>query len=137
MLAAVADNPDVVVTLQRWTSAGSGALIYVVTHNGVEVTRKFSADPTDLAKLVDHFAATRSRHADDLLSDEAAADAVARRGGPGPKWCVKSDCPAQIPIPYASDICAAGDPVESRGRIEFLSVTRRNPVFTVITGGKQ
>jgi len=137
MRAAVPTDPDVIVTLQHWTSATSGALIYVVTHNGIEVTRKFSADPDDLTKLVEHFAATRARHADDVLSDEAATDEVVRRGGPGPKFCVKSDCPSQIPVPYASDICAAGDPIESRGRVEFRTVTQRRPVLNVIPGGKQ
>lgn len=137
MRASVPTNSDVIVTLQHWTAVGSGALIYVVTHNGTEVTRKFSADPTDRANLVAHFAATRAEHADGLLSDEAAADEVVRRGGPSPRYCVRQDCPAQIPVPYASDTCAAGDPVEARGRIEFLSVTQRHPTFTVIAGGKK
>jgi hypothetical protein len=136
-LADVPGKGQVVVTLQHWHAAGPRAL-YVVTHNGVEARRKFTADQRDIASLTAHLAAVREQHADDILSEEAATDEVVRRGGPTAKHCLKADCTATIPIPFAAAHCAAGClPTEDRGRLEFMAVTNRYPPMTVVTGGKK
>ncbi len=135
-VAEVPGVGEVVVTLQHW-QADAGTAVYVTTHNGIEARRKFTDDPRDIASLRDYFTDVRTRHAGDILSEQAATDEVVRRGGPGPRHCPKADCTSTIPIPFAAAHCAAGClPADDRGRVEFLSVTSRRPALTVITGGK-
>jgi hypothetical protein len=136
-LATIAGKGEVVVTLQQWQAAGPKA-VYVVTHNGVEATRKFTDDQRDIDSLQAYIATSRQQHAADVLSDDAAVDEVVRRGGPKPAYCLKGDCPSSLPIPFAAAHCAAGClPPADRGGLEFMSVTSRRPVVTVVTGGKK
>lgn len=136
-LAAVPGKGEAVVTLQHWQTAGPKA-VYVVTHNGAEVSRKFTADPRDIESLAAYINTVRERYAADILSEDAAADEVVRRGGPGPRYCLNAQCPSTLPIPFAAVHCAAGClPADDRGRIEFMSVTQRRAQITVVTGGKQ
>jgi hypothetical protein len=136
-LAKTERHPTAVVTLQRWVApaAKKTACIYVRTENGVEITRHFCTTESDLAHVDLLFDKVRAEFADTILSEDAAGDEVARRGGPKPTWCTKSDCGAIIP--FAASACAMGCPADSVSRVEFLSVSQRRATMTVVTGGKK
>jgi hypothetical protein len=136
-----ATDPDspaqgVIVTLQRWRSTTSKSEIYVRVHNGVEYDRRF-ADTDLLRNRVDEsFANARRDFAVELLSDDAAADEVSRRGGPRIQWCTAAgDCGAQIP--FAAAQCADGHAVNHVSAGTYVFGQSRRPAFTVITGGKK
>lgn len=136
-LATVAGHGETVVTLQHWhaPAAQRRRAVYVVCYNGVENSRRVLASTDDLDKLDRHLNAMKREHAGDLLSEDAAADEVARRGGPSPRWCGTQDCGAMIP--FAAQQCANGCPVDSVGRVEFLSATQRRAAITAVTGGRR
>jgi hypothetical protein len=133
---AVAGNPDVIITIQRWDAitAGPRRSMCVITHDGTEAMRRFCTDTEDLDRLDTMLATTRAEHTAGILSEDAAADQIARRGGPGPRWCTHTDCGAMIP--YAAPQCAEGHPVDKVSAVEWLAVTQRAPVLTAITGGR-
>lgn len=130
----VADTPDaedVVVTVQRWAKRGTKpAGIYVVCINGVQANRRVCNTATSVDYLKKMIADTRAKHADHLLSEDAAATAVVRRGGPQLTWCHRTRSCGEA-VPYAAAVCGAGHPTESVGRIQFASVTKQ---FTIAGG---
>lgn len=142
-LARDGSQREVVVTLQSWKNRTGSKGIYIKTHNGVEEMRRFY-DTTHGATLVQRSfnLARQMAAAEDetarvvMLSEDAAADEVARRGGPHPRYCLVGDCGAQIP--YAAAQCADGHPFDQLpqpGTYAFGSA--RRPPMTLIRGGKK
>lgn len=136
-----AADPDcpartIVITLQRWQSTTSRTQIYVRIHDGAEHTRSL-ADTDELRATIDaSFAAARRDFADVMLSDDDAADRVARNGGPHIKWCTATaECGAQIP--FAAGQCANGHAVHHVSAGTYVMGASRRPAITVITGGRR
>lgn len=127
---------DIVVTMQRWDSTSSrpGA-VCVTLYDGAEQSRRIFRTEEDLAHLQERLDLVAEQHRDDSLSEEAACDEVARRGGPGITWCHRKDCGCAVP--WAAATCSDGHPTESVNRVEFLSLTQRRPPITIVTGGKK
>lgn len=136
--AADPDCParNVVVTIQRWRSKTSKVEVYARIHNGEEHQRHLADTDALRARIDASFATARRDFADRLLSDDAAADLVARHGGPHIKYCTTGgDCSAQIP--FASGQCAQGHAVHHVNPGQYVMGSGRRPAITVITGGKQ
>jgi len=135
--AADPATPDryVIVTLQRWRSTTSRTEIYVRVHDGAEFDRRFAATDTLRARIDESFANARRDFADVLLSDDAAADHVTRRGGPSIGWCTATGCGAQIP--FAAAQCAEGHATNHVNAGTYSHGASRRPALTVITGGKR
>lgn len=132
----LADTPTVknaVVTVQHWTKrAGTRpGGVYVVCVNGVETNRRTCTDAKSVGHLVTVMDQTQERHAGTILSEEAAATEVRRRGGPELTWCHRTKT-CDAPVPYASAVCAYGHPTESVGRVAFASLRS----YTVAAGGQ-
>ena len=128
---------DTIVTMQRWDSAGARpSSVCVTLYDGDEQSRRVFRTEDDLAHLQARLDQIAADHAADALTEEGAADEVARRGGPALTWCHRSKtCGA--PVPWGASTCADGHPTESVSSVEFLSVSQRRPVLTPITGGKR
>jgi hypothetical protein len=130
---------EVVITIQSWKSRAGRKGIYVKAHNGVEVVRRLCHTPEDAVRVQRSFAMAQAMIQADPpeltpLSDDAAADEIARRGGPGPRWCSLSNCGAQVPV--AASQCAEGHPWETAtGPGRYVFGSNRRPALTVITGG--
>jgi len=126
---------DVIVTMQRWDSPAGRAAVCVTLYDGVEQSRRIFRSAADLEHLQARLDQVAEEHRADTLSEQAAEDEVARRGGPKLGYCHRGDCGE--PVPWAASYCTDGHPTESVGNIEFLSVTQRRPALTPLTGGKQ
>lgn len=132
-LAHTPDVKDAVITVQQWTkrTGTRPGGIYVVCVNGVEANRRNCTDAKSVAELTRVMDETQAKHADSILSEEAAATEVRRRKGPELTWCHRTKT-CDAPVPYASAVCAYGHPTESVGRIQFASVRS----YTLATGGQ-
>lgn len=135
-LGADGQQREVVITIQSWKAQDGGKSgVYVKTHNGVEQVRRVYNTEQGALWVQRNFNQARQFFADRMLSEDAAADQVARRGGPNPTYCLVGDCGAMIP--YAAAMCASGDPVDRVERGRYVMGTSRRPVLTVIPGGKK
>lgn len=99
-------DQDVIVTIQRWRSKTSKTEVFVRAHDGVEFVRHSAHTDAEHARIDESFEQARRVFDQQLLSDEAAADEIARRGGPRIGYCNANGCGAQIP--YAGAQCADG-----------------------------
>lgn len=134
-LANTFDTGEVVITLQLWASTSSRTQVYVRCHNGIENVRKVcttDADRTIAAGTLDR---AERDFADTMMSATAAADEVARRGGPQPTFCHAGDC--GVLIPYAAAQCADGHPATRTSPGTYVFGDNRRAPFTVITGGRK
>ncbi len=128
-------NQEAVITIQHWKSTVSDNRVYVRCHDGKEVLRQLCTTGGQKAKIGESFAIARREFAEFMLSDDAAGDHVARRGGPHPQWCQATDCGTMIP--YAAAQCAAGHAVHHTNAGTYSHGSNRRPALTVITGGKR
>jgi hypothetical protein len=133
--ADIPRRENVIVTVQRWESitGKTRKAMYVTCIDGIEQTRRLCVTDDDLAHLTTVMTRTAAEHGPDLLSEEAAATAVTRRGGPKMKWCHRQDCGE--PVPYAAAQCGSGHPVDSVGRVQMLGTRRNGPPIVMHTGG--
>ncbi len=128
------NRPDVIVPVQHWRSETSASGIYVTCTNGAETRRVLCTTSEELAHLENVMAQTAATHGPDLLSEEAAATEVVRRGGPKLRWCHRQQCGEAVP--YASEQCTLGHPTDSVGRVQFMAASRRTPGMVIRTGGE-
>lgn len=134
-LAETFNTGEVVVTLQLWASTRGNTLIYVRCHNGVEHTRQVCTTDTDRDTAKATFDRAEQDFADTMMSATAAADEVARRGGPNPTFCHAGDC--GVLIPYAAAQCADGHPITRTNPGTYVFGDNRRAPLTVITGGRK
>lgn len=141
---------EVVITVQSWKNDAGTKGIYVKTHNGVEVMRRFYEGAEGAAMVQCSFNLARqgftsidgAAPAFAELSVDGAADEIVRRGGPNPQWCRVGECGAQIP--YAAAACAEGHPLDQlpvSGSYALGSSRRPTimvpPQLKIIQGGRQ
>jgi hypothetical protein len=129
------DGNDTVVTIQHWQTRDTRTAIYVRIHDGVEASRKFARTEAEHALIERSFQIADTQFRDQMLSDDFAADEIARRGGPAPKWCTVTDCGAMVP--YASAQCAEGHPTDHVNAGTYVFGSSRLPSLTVIQGGRK
>lgn len=134
----VAENPqhrEVVITIQRWQSKTSKTAVYVQLHNGREVVRRVCSSTADLTQLDTSFTKAEAQFAEYLLSDDAAADEVTRRGGPTIQYCRDGRCGAQIP--FGASQCAEGHTADYVGAGRNVFGLNRRPPITLHTGDQK
>lgn len=129
------DGRNTVVTIQHWQTRDTKHAVYVRCHDGREVARRFTAAPAEHAMIERSFEIARADFAGQMLSEDAAGDEVARRGGPKPAWCTtNSDCSAMIP--FAAAQCAEGHASTHVDAGTYVFGSRRRPALISVTGGK-
>ena len=126
---------DMVVTIQRWTTKTGTKQVFVRCHDGAEKDRRLATTPDQVAAMLAYFTEAKTKYAEIQMSDTAAADQVARNGGPTPRYCGISKCSAQIP--YAAAQCAESHPLTQVEAGRYVFGSNRRPPVTLITGGQQ
>lgn len=136
-LATDPEDParDVVVTLQRWHAKTGPTQVYVRCHNGTEFDRRVAASAPAHDLIDQTFTLARTDFAEYLLSETAAGDQVAQRGGPSPKYCHVTDCGTQVP--YGAGQCADGHPSNHTNAGTYVVGASRRPTLTVLRGGRR